>query len=183
MKYLHLSLLLLTVFVICFVAACSSGPSQMFTLAQKARAEATEVQADQFATDLWVAAEQAWQEGNANLEAKKRGEADKHFLKAKTEFVKARDSAKSKRDNLISQINSMLGTVNIRLKTDLTENPAAKNLSAARKKEFDEEVKKIEDASASIAKQVEGGQIVEAKVLVDKTIRAIYEVQQEYLKK
>jgi hypothetical protein len=155
----------------------------MNTLAQKARAEAAEVQADQFAADLWNSAEKAWQDGNARLEAKKMGEADKLFLKAKSDYIKARDSARSTRDNIIKQINSMLVTVGIQLKTRLVDSPAARNLSPARKKQFDAAVKDIEDSSGKITAQVNGGQILEAKVLVDKTVRAIWEIEQEYLKK
>jgi hypothetical protein len=183
MKYSYLSLVVLAVLLTCFLSACSSGPSTMNQLAQKAKNEATEVQAETFAQELWISAEKAWQDGNARLEAKKPGEADKFFLKAKTDYVKARDSAKSKRDFEIRQINDALTWMSIHLKSDLLENPAAKNLSPARKKDFDAIVKEIEDTSGKITEQVKAGQIMEAKLLAQKTQRAIYDVQQEYLKK
>jgi hypothetical protein len=183
MRHSYSSLLLLAVFLICLTAACSSGPSQMFNLAQKAKAGATEVQADQFATDLWVSAEKAWEEGNASLAAGRTGEADKLFLKAKTDYIRARDSARSKRENLINLINGGLVTIGLRLKSDLVDNPAARNVSPARKKEFDAAVKGIEDSSGKITAMVNGGQILEAKVLADKTMRSIFEIQQEFLKK
>jgi membrane-bound lytic murein transglycosylase len=182
MKQSHLNLLM-PVFVIFLLAGCSSQPSQMFLLAQQAKAEAANEHAEQFATEQWIAAEKAWQEASVKLEAKSYGEADKLLLRAKTNYVKARDAAKSKREDLLKTINSYQITMEKRLKTDLLESPASAQLPAARKKEFDAAVKEIQDSKAKIANHIQNGQLVEAQLLTERTLRAIWEVQQEYLKK
>jgi hypothetical protein len=168
MKYSHVLLKFVALSIALFLIGCSSGPSQMFLLAQKARTEAAAENADQFASDLWISAEKYWQEGNAKLEAKKYGEADKIFLRAKTDFVKARDSARSKREELVKGINASLKYVEIHLKS---------------KKEFDAKLKEIEDNRSKVAVHVKNGQFNEADQLARITMRTVYEVQQEYLKK
>ncbi|MBZ5497098.1 MAG: DUF4398 domain-containing protein [Acidobacteriia bacterium] len=183
MKHSHVFLLSMIVPLAFFVFGCSGQPSQMFLLTQDARNQATAEHADQFAPDFWNPAEQAWQEANRKIDAKSYGEADRLLLKAKTNFVKARDVAKSKREVAVNYINSMKETITIRLKSDLKDNPAAGKLSPARKKEFDAAIKQIEDSVAKVTEQVQNGQYAEAKYLVDKTVREVWDTQQEFFKK
>jgi outer membrane murein-binding lipoprotein Lpp len=165
------------------LAGCSSGPSQMFQLTQKARTEATNEHADQYAADYWREAEKSWQEANAKLEVKSYGEADNLLLRAKANYVKARDLAKNRREELVKKIRNTQITIEKRLKSDLLDNPASAKLPVARKKEFEASVKEIQDNQAKIETQIQNDQLAEAEFLANKTLRAIYEAQQEYLKK
>lgn len=162
---------------------CSTAPTTMVKKTEQARAEAVAEHADQFALDFWSAAEKAWQDAKEKIDARSYGEADRLLLKAKTNYEKAQSLARSRRETAIKEISDLQGTVNIRLKRDLTDNPAVKNLSAARKKDFDAAVSQIQESIAKVDTQLQNAQFAEAKLSIGKALRDIYEVQQEYLKK
>lgn len=175
--------ILVIVLLVFYLYGCSTMPTAMIERTKQSREDAVAEHADQFALDLWSAGEKAWQDANVKIDAKSYGEAEKLLLRAKTNFDKAHSLAKGRRENAIKEITDLQGTVNIRLKTDLTENPAVKNLSTARKKQFDAAVSQIQENIAKVAAQLQNAQYADAKLTVGKTLRDIYEVQQEYLKK
>lgn len=183
MKYSHVLLFLMVGSLAFFISGCSGRPTDSIQKTEQARTEAAAEHADQFAPDFWSAGEKSWQEANAKLDSKSYGEAGNLLLKAKTNYIKARDSARSKREAAIKEIADLQGTVAIRLKRDLTDNPAANQLSAARKKEYEAAIKQIEDGVAKAAVQLKEARYTDAKYLLGKALRDVYETQQEYLKK
>jgi hypothetical protein len=155
----------------------------MIQKAEQARTEAKAEYAEQFAPDDWAAAEKAWQEATGKLDAESYSEAYTLLLKAKTRYEKAQGLAKGKRAAEIDRITKGQETARIRLKRDLLDSADAKKLSAARKKQLDEQVKQIEDNIGKVSALLQNGQYTDASYLVGKATRDIYEVQQEYLKK
>lgn len=182
MSYTRVYIILLVLPLVLCVAACSGKPVQMIQLTEQARQEATAVNADQFATEYWSAAEKAWQEASSSLDAQKWAVAETQLLKAKSNYIKARDMAKDMRAQAVEQIKSSQYRAANRLKT-LKEDPAVSKLSPARKKELDVKVKQFDDDLAKAASQLQNGQYNDAKNLVLSADRAIWEAQQEFLKK
>jgi hypothetical protein len=165
-----------------FMAACAGRPTEMIQKTEQAKAEAKAEYADQFAPDDWGAAEKAWQEASAKLDANSNGEAYTLLLKAKTRYEKAHSLAKNKREAAVKEITANQGTATIRLKA-LTDHPDVNKLSAARKKEFDDIVSQIGDKIAQVNTLLQNGQYNEASLLVGRTQREIWEKQQEFFKK
>jgi hypothetical protein len=183
MKYSNTLFLLMALSLACFLAACSGVPTDSIKRTEQAKAEAVAEHADLFAQQSWSAAEKAMQEAKAKLDAKSYGEAGNLLLKARTNYVKARDVAKDRRQAAIKTITGYQTTINIRLKSDLRDNPGVSRLSPARKKEFDADVKQIEDNVAKVTDLLKNEKYAEAEYLAQKTQRDVFEKQQEYLKK
>ena len=183
MKYSNIFLLSMVISLVFLFSACSGVPTDSIKRTEQAKAEAIKEHADLFAQETWSAAERAMQEANVKLDAKSYGEAENLLLRAKTNYVKARDIAKDKREAAIKRIIGLQGTINIRLKSDLKDNPGVSKLSPARKKDFDADVKQIEDNVAKVTTQLKDEQYDEAEYLAKKTLRDVFEKQQEYLKK
>ena len=183
MKCSYLVHLMIVLSLALFVSACSGRPTEMIDLTEKARQEATDEHADQFAMEEWSAAERDWQAASAKLEAEDWGEASNLLLRAKGHFNKARDLAKGKREAAIREITGLLQPLKIRLQRDLKDDPAIERLTGSRKKDFDAQVKLIEDNILQIDEQLKSAQYSDAKVLAGRTLRQVHDVQQEYLKK
>jgi hypothetical protein len=154
----------------------------MIQKTEQARNEASSEHADQFAADDWIAAETSWQEASAKLDAKSYGDAYTLLLKAKTRYDKAHSLAKGRRETAIKDITAQQQTARIRLK-ELTDNPDLKKLSPARKKEFDQIAQQLGINIENVSTQLQNAQYNDAKLLVGKTQRDIWETKQEYLKK
>ncbi len=183
MKYSHIFLLAMVISLVFLFSACSGVPTDSIKRTEQAKAEAIAEHADLFARESWSAAEKAMQEAHAKLDEKSYGEAEKVLLKAKTYYVRARDVAKDMRQAAIKTITGYQVTINIRLKSDLMDNPGVSKLSPARKKEFDADVKQIEDNVAKVTALLKNEQYAEAEYLAQKTQRDVFEKQQEYFKK
>jgi len=154
----------------------------MIQKAEQARTEAAAEYAEQFAPDDWIAAEKAWQDAAAMLDAKRNSEAYTLLLKAKTRYEKAESLAQNKREATVREITNNQETATIRLK-ELTDHPDVKKLSAARRKDFDNAVKQLGDNIAQVTVQMQNGQYNEARLLIGRTLREIWENQQEFFKK
>ncbi len=165
------------------MSACAGRPTEMIQQTEQVRNEAAGEHADQFAAEQWGQGEKAWQDASGKLAAQSYGDATTLLLKAKTYYVKARDIAKSRRADAIKRITELQQTATVRCKADLKDDPAIKKLSAARKKEFDDEVKQIDENIARITTLLQNAQYSEADNLAGRTVRRIWEVQQEFLKK
>lgn len=182
MKQSHVLSVLMIAFSAIFLSACSTRPTEMIDKTQEARKEAVAEHAQLFAPDEWNAAESDWASASEKLDAESYSEAYNLLLKAKTRYDKAKSLARNKREAADKQIADSQNTARIRLKLDLTDNPAAGRLSAARKKELDAIVKEIEGSIEKVTALLQGGQYNEARLLIGNTQRRIWEVQQEYLK-
>ena len=183
MKCSYIVRLMIVLSLALFVSACSSRPTEMIDLTEKARQEATDEHADQFAMEEWSAAEQDWRQASAMLDEEKWGDAYKLLLSAKSHYNRARDIAKGLREVEIRDITGLQGAAKIRLQQQLIDDPAVKRLTGTRKKDFDDQVKLIQESIATIDSQLKNAQYSEAKILAGRTLRQIYDVQQEYLKK
>ncbi len=183
MKHSRIILLVMTMTLALFCAACSGRPTDSIQRTEQARAAAVAEHADQFAPDYWSTAEKAMQEASAKLDEKSYGEAGNLLLRARTNYTKAKDLAQSKRENLIKTVEGIQVTIGIRLKKDLLDSPIAAKLPPARKKEFDARIKQIEDSKALVSEQLKNAKYTEAELLAGKTLRDVFEVQQEFLKK
>lgn len=183
MKHSRIFVPVMTISLALFFSACSGKPTDSIQRTEQARTEAVAEHAELFAPDYWSTAEKAMQEANAKLNEKSYGDAGNLLLRAKTNYTKARDLAKSKRENLIKTIEGIQVTIGIRLKQDLLDNPLASKLPPARKKDFDARVKQIEDSKALVSEHLKNGKYTEAELLAGKTLREVFEVQQEFLKK
>lgn len=182
MKSAHAFRFLMAFLLVAYTYGCSTRPTEMIQKAEQARAQAMTEYAEQFAPDDWSAAEKAWRDASVKLEANSNSEAYTLLLKAKTLYDKARSLAQNRREAAVRAITNNQGTATIRLK-ELTDNPGVKNLSAARKKEFDDVVKQLSDNIAQASTQMKNGQYREAELLIGRTLREIWERQQEFFKK
>jgi hypothetical protein len=182
MKFAHAFRFLIVLSLAFYVYGCSGRPTDMIQRTEQARTEAMSEYAEQFAPDDWSAAEKAWQDASAKLDANSNSEAYTLLLKAKTRYEKAQSLAKNKREAAVKVITNDQGTAVIRLKA-LTDHPDVKKLSAARKKEFDNIVKQLGDNIAQVSTLMQNGQYNEASLLIGRTQRAIWENQQEFFKK
>jgi len=182
MKFTHAFRFLIVLSLAFYVYGCSSRPTDMIQKTEQARTEAMSEYAEQFAPDDWSAAEKSWQDASAKLDANSNSEAYTLLLKAKGGYDKAHSLAKGRRESAIKEITGIQGTATIRLK-ELTNHPDVKKLSAARKKEFDNVVQRLGDNIAQVSTQMQNGQYNEAKLLVGRTLREIWENQQEFFKK
>jgi hypothetical protein len=183
MKQARVLLPAMVISLLLVFSACSGRPTDSIQRTEQAKAEAVAEHADLFAQEYWGNAEKAMQEANAKLDEKSYGEAENLLLKAKTNYNKARELAKSKREDLVKRVNGTLVTIGIRLKTDLLDSPLSGKLPAARKKEFDDRIKQIQDSAEKVREQLKNGQYNDAEILAGRTQREIFEVQQEFLKK
>ena len=182
MKFAHAFRFLMVLSLAFCMFGCSGRPTDMIQRTEQARTEAMSEYAEQFAPDDWSAAEKAWQDASAKLDANSNSEAYTLLLKAKTRYEKARSLAQNKREAMVKAITDQQGTAKIRLK-ELTDHPDVKNLSAARKKELDDVVKRLGDNIAQVSTLMQNGQYNEADLLIGRTQREIWENQQEFFKK
>ncbi len=182
MKYLHTIRFLMISAILLSLSGCSSRPTEMIQRAEEARNEAFGEAADQFTPEEWAAAEQTWSEASGRLEEENYGEAYKLFLKAKTQYESARSRAKSLREKAIKDITDLQSTATIRCNR-LKENDGIIKLSASRKKEFDDEMNRLEGEIAKVPALIQNREYSAARYTVDMAMRGVYEAEQEYLKK
>lgn len=183
MNYWRVFLLTAIITLALLFSACSGRPTDSIQRTEQAKAAAMAERADLFAPDYWSEAEKAMQEANARLDEKSYGDAGNLLLKARTNYNKAKELAQSKRENLVKIVEGTQVTIQKRLKMDLVDNPAAAKLPPARKKELDAKVKEISDNVALVSEQLKNGKYTDAEYLASKTLREVFEVQQEFLKK
>jgi hypothetical protein len=169
--------------LVLFFSACSGRPTDSIQRTEQAKAAAAAERADLFAPDYWSTAEKAMLEANVKLDEKDYGEAGNLLLRARTNYNKAKELAQSKRENLIKIVSGQRVTIGKRVQMDLVDNPAAAKLPPARKKELDARVKQIQDNSVLVGEHLKNGKYADAELLASKTLREVFEVQQEFLKK
>ncbi len=181
MKHSKVYQVSILVFLALFMLGCGAKPVEQIEQTEKARQEAKEEYADQFALEDWSEGEKAWAEAEAKLEAEKWGESTTLLLKAKGKYIRARDIAKGKKEEALREIEGTQKAASIRFET-LKENVAKLRLSSARQKTFDELSKEIEMKIAEVSEHVEKGEFNEAKFLAGKTLRQVWEAEQEFKK-
>jgi len=182
MKFVRAFRFLMLLSLVFYLWGCSTRPTEAIQRTEAAKAEAMAEYAEQFAPDDWIAAEKAWQDASAKLDANSNSEAYTLLLKAQKLYEKAHSLAKNRREAAVKTITDNQGTARIRLKA-LTDDPNVKNLSAARKKEFDDVVKRLGDNIAQVSALMQNGRYNDANQLVGMTQREIWESQQEFFKK
>jgi hypothetical protein len=182
MKFARAFRFLMVLSLVFYVYGCSGRPTDMIQKAEQARAKAMAEYAEQFAPDDWSAAEKAWQDASAKLDANSNSEAYTLLLKAQKLYEKANSLAQNKREAAVKAITNNQGTAKIRLK-ELADHPDVKKLSAARKMEFDSAVKRLGDNIDQVNTQMQNGRYNEASLLIGRTLREIWESQQEFFKK
>jgi hypothetical protein len=182
MKFARAFRFLMVLSLVFYVYGCSGRPTDMIQKAEQAKAKAMAEYAEQFAPDDWSAAEKAWQDASAKLDANSNSEAYTLLLKAQKLYEKANSLAQNKREAAVKAITNNQGTAKIRLK-ELADHPDVKKLSAARKMEFDSAVKRLGDNIDQVNTQMQNGRYNEASLLIGRTLREIWESQQEFFKK
>jgi hypothetical protein len=164
-----------------FVLGCSGRPVEQIDRTEKARQQAKDEHADQFAPDEWKIAETAWSEAQAKLEQQKWGEASNQLLRAASNYVKARDIAQGQRQAAIQEIENTRKTIEIRtkaLKDEIAAN--AKKLNPARTKSLEELLKGIDEKAAKIGSQLQQGLYSDAKYLAGTTLREVWDTRKEF---
>ncbi len=182
MRYTRVFVILTGLLLILSLAGCSGRPTEIIQATEQARQDAVNAHADQFATDYWSQGEKSWQDASALLEAQKWGEAQTALLKAKSNYIKARDMARQNGQIVIDGIKTDQTRVTKKL-AELKSDPGVSKLSATRRKEFDAAVKQYEDELAKAGDQLKNANFTEAGTQFKRTERAIWETQQDYLKK
>ncbi len=166
------------VLLLCF---CACGqPTEQIQLAQKAMDQAKEQRAEEFAAKEWNDAMQAWNQAQAALAKNSYSESSTALLRAKSRFEKARDIAKGRREDLLKQVTGLQKTIEIRY-TAMKNTVQAAKLSAAKKKEFEESCKEIDQAIEKMKSQVNAGDLTPAKFTGDTTLRNVYETEKSLL--
>ncbi len=177
MKYSRLVILPVLLMMLCYYG-CSSKPTEQLERTEKAMQQAKAEFADQFATEDWSNAQKAYTEAQANVEKGKYGDANILLLKAKTRFEKARDLAKGKKEETIREIKGTQKTAQMRCE-ELRKAVADKKLTGAKKQEFEDICKEVEEKLARVTSQLDNGQFQDAKYLAGTTLRQVWEAQQD----
>jgi hypothetical protein len=181
MKYSHqLSTLILLSFALLFIG-CASEPTEQIEQTEAARKEAVEQFADRFATSEWSAAEEAWNDAATALEAGDYREARTNLLKAVTNYRKARDIARGQKDKISKEVEGLKIAIEKRTEM-LRESTADMRLSAARKKDLEERFEDFAAKMKEIDEKLEAGAFEEAKTVAGRTMRSVYEAEQEFKK-
>ncbi len=166
------------VLLLCF---CACGqPTEQIQQAQKAMDQAKEQHAEEFAAKEWNDAMQAWNQAQAALAKNSYSESSTALLRAKSRFEKARDIAKGRREDLLKQVTNLQKTIDLRY-TAMKNNVQSAKLSAAKKKEFEESCKEIDQAIEKLKSQLGSGDLTPAKFTGDTTLRNIYECEKAAL--
>lgn len=161
---------------------CSSRPDSDIALAEKAKAQAKEQRASEFAPGDWKSAEEAMSEAEAAIARERYGESRTMLLRAKSRYEKARDIAKGKRDVILIEVQNLQKTIDIRYKTlkDNITNSAGK-LSAAKKKTLDEYCQDIDKGIEKLKVEIDQGEYPQAQETANLTMRQVYEGEKELL--
>jgi len=173
------AILLLLSFSFCLFLGCASRPVELIDQTEKARQEATDAHADQFAIEDWSAAEKAWAAAEEALNAEDYGKASNELLRAKGRYAKARDIATGLKERTLMEIEGAKSPARIRL--DSLKEAAAK-FSARQKQELEPAIQDIEAKLAKVDEHVKNGEFNDAKFLAQKTLREVWELEQKYKK-
>jgi hypothetical protein len=146
---------------------------------ERARQEAKEAYADQFALEDWSAGEKAWGQAEDALQKEDYGQASTFLLRAKERYTKARDLAGGKKEMTLKEIEQNKTGAGIRLKNLMD---SAAKLPAAKRKELEARAKDIQDNLAKVDEQVKKGEFDSAKVLAQRTFRDVWELEQQFKK-
>lgn len=163
-----------------FLAACSGRPEAQIGRTEQALQRAKAEHAQEFASEDWGPAEEAYSKAQTMLAQKKWGEASALLLKAQTGFQKARDVAKGKRASLIRDVQNMQGAIQDRCKT-LREFYKA-NLSripSAKRKGLEDSCKRFDEELAKVTNQLGRGEYRDAKLLAETTMSEVLYTQHE----
>ncbi len=180
MKYSRLLFLLPAFSLALFFLGCASRPDELIQQTEAARQEAKDAYADQFALEDWSAAEKAWGQAADSLQKEDYGQAYTHLLNAKTRYTKARDLATSNKEEAVKKIEQNKLGASIRLK-NLRESGA--KLPASRRKELEARCDELEAQLGQIDAHIKNGEFTDADLLAQKSFRAVYEAEQEFIKK
>lgn len=170
---------LIFAFSLLLYAGCATRPTELIQQTERAREEAKEAYADQFALEDWSAAEKAWGQAEDALAKEDYGQASTFLLRAKERYGKARDLASGKKEMALKEIESNKTGASIRLK-NLVESAA--KLPAARRKQLEARAKEIEGKLAQVDEHIKKGEFNDAKVLAARTFREVWELEQEFKK-
>ena len=160
---------------------CACGqPTEQIQQAQKAMDEAKEQRAEEFAAKEWNDAMQAWNQAQAALAKNSYSESSAALLRAKSRFEKARNIAKGRREDLLKQVTNLQKTIDLRYAA-MKNNVQSAKLSPAKKKEFEESCKEIDQSIEKLKSQFNAGDLTPAKFTGDTTLRNIYETEKALL--
>lgn len=157
---------------------CASKPVEMIDKTEKAMQDAKAEHADFFAPEDWKAAEQASAQASSLLDQQKWSEANTALLKALNRYNKAKSMAKDARENFVKNVQGTQKTIEIRYK-ELKDKMASAKLTAAQKKTIEESCKELDDSIAKVSSHLDQGQFNDAQTLAGRTLRKVWEVQQD----
>jgi len=181
MKYSHqLYTLILLSFALLFIG-CASVPTEQIEQTEAARKEAVAQFADRFATSEWSAGEEAWNAAATALEAEDYREARTKLLKAVTNYRKARDIAQGRKEKITKEVEGLKTAIEKRAQL-LRESTSEMRLSSSRKKDLEERFAEFDAKIKDIDEKLQAGAYEEAKTMAGRTIRSIYEAEQEFKK-
>jgi hypothetical protein len=181
MKYSQAIYPLIILSIASLILGCSSRPDEQIGLTEKAREEAKGEYADQFALEDWSAAEKAWAEAEAALEAEDYRTATTALLRAKSRYTKARDIAQGQKDAMVKKVEGLKNTIKIRSDA-LMEGAGEMRLSASRKKDLEAVYQEFQDALQEITDKLDAGAFTDAENLAGRTLRKVWEAEQDFKK-
>jgi len=177
MKRSPILILLIVSSLVFWLAGCSARPTAQIERTAAAYDQAKAEEAAQFSPEEWKAADEAYSDAKAAVDAENWGQATTLLLKAETRFKKARDIAKGKREFAIKEVSDLKTTAEKRCQT-LREN-VEKNSArlGSKRKPIDEACKLADESIAKIGVQLENKRYNDAKFLAQTTLREIWEAE------
>ena len=179
MKYFRRFMFFFVPFLALFVAGCAGPPTADIERAQKAMDQAKAQDADLFATEAWNDAESSWKEAQDLIAAKQYRQAIPKLLKAQQGYQKARDVAKGRKEVEINQIKGDQKAAELRCNTLKESIAAAKRLSAAKRKDFEDICQGVDEKVAKVATMLDQGNYSEAKTTASSALREVYDAEQK----
>jgi len=171
----------LRVFLCLFFASivgCSSRPVEQQASAQKALESARQQHAEEVAPTEWKEAEKAWNEAEAALAKGSYSSAGELYQTAKSRFERAYNVAKARRDAILRDIEGLQSSINAKY-DEAKDRVARSNLSAKSKKEADGLIREMDQAIDKLKKEVDEGNLTQAKATAEATLRQVYEVERK----
>lgn len=163
-----------------WAASCSERSAETVRLAEKAKEQARAVQAAEFAPADWKSAEEIRANAQAMLDGNRHREAMALLLKAKTRYEKARDIASARREALRREVEALQKTADLRCKgVDARLQDPRVKLSAVQRKRLEDACNEIHGRIAAISAQLEEGELAEAKLSAQTTLRRVWEMEKQ----
>ena len=166
----------LCLYFVSIVVGCSSKPVEQEASAQKALELAKEQHAEELASTEWKEAEKAWKEAEAALAKGSYSSAGGLYQTAKSRFERAYNVAKSRRDAILRDIQGLQNSINAKYE-EAKDRVARSKLSSKSKKEADGLIREIDQAIEKLKKEVDEGNLTQAKATAEATLRQVYEAE------